>query len=559
MFEKLIGFFGKGGKEDKNIYEEEKIRLRVVSELYNLLSSGKGQFLLYPLFAAIQDKQKLVEMVETYKDTFFHEMISNMLMDDVLSVDPGRNNIVEISSDNESVNEVLEELQERIDIDSFVQNVTGEIIAYGDYAVKVVHDGKKVIELSDSVNQKEILTVYKGIMPVFYLKRGRETGSFEVIESIDYIHFCVPGRKIRFKTEFDVREIIGEGKKIDEYIRIGKPLFWGVWDVLNSLYMLLVFYPVFAVQKLNASTILGVRIPKEMPPAKAYEVVKKYQELLNVSIAVDELGRVSVADVIDTIGKYKVIPVWEEEKGIIQLNDPRFDEAYNLDVVEELKRIICATVGVPYQILFGSTEGMGKLDVLKAFNRYVKKVARYQQAIKNGLVQLALIECKLKGFEGVKPSMIDVRFMNNIVSVEHLDKLEFLGGMIDTVNSAVDVVAGLAEKIGGEVNREKLIEFVNDYFGLVGLSGIIKIKEEGEIKANGKVGMEGEFEGEEGVFSGEEEIERGIEEVPFELEGEEEEIGREKEEEPFELEGEEEEEEKGVKLPVESLIRRRRK
>jgi len=352
------------------------------------------------------------------------------------------------------------------------------------------------------------------------VKFDKLKSKFSIEEYVNFIHFCIPGRKIKLKVEEEFLKALGYEKKIDEYILMGKPLFWGCWDLLNSLYVLTVFYPVFAVQKLNASTILGVRVPREMPPEKAYQIARKYMELLNVNIAVDRLGRVSVADVIDTVGKYKVIPVFaEDEKGLLQLNDPRLDESYNLDVLEDLRRTLCATLGIPYQFLFGGTEGTGKLETLKAFNRYVKRIARIQRAVANGITQLIQIECALRGYK-VSSEMINVRFRNSIVSVEHLDKLEFLAGMVDTVNSAVDIVAGIAEKVGGQVNTEKLVEFVNEYMGLVGLDGVIVKKDEQKLVSPEEMGGEvsaGIEAGEMGVEEIGEFEEEPVEEEEFEL------------------------------------------
>lgn len=486
FFEALFSFLNKSSSRNvianrgPNVDLESKVyeELKTKSELYRLLMDHENAGFLGRLFyQVVQTKRDLIDLVDAYKDTFFHVMIVERLVDDVLGVDPSSSNVVDIYSDNAQVNEILQDLQERIDIDNFISAIAGDIIAYGDYVVRVHHDNNKVVELLDTVDQKDVVVVYRANKPVFLLKHDAAKGEFKTEEYVKFIHFCVPGRKIKIKVD-DAWKNVYNISSIGDYFRVGKPLFWGCWDLLNSLFVLLVFYPVFAVQKLNASTILGVRIPGEVPPAKAYEIARKYQELLNVQVAVDRLGRVSVADVIDTIGKYKVVPVYDDEKGLIQLNDPRLDESYALDIVEELKRVICATVGVPYQLLFGSVEGQGRLEVLRSFNRYVKKVSRIQSAIREGLIQLAMIECSLKGLY-VTPEMIDVRFRNNIVSVEHLDKLEFLAGMVETVSNSVETVLNIANKLDSGVDLDKLKEFVNDYFGMAGLGGVLVEKSEG--------------------------------------------------------------------------------
>ncbi|MEM1672919.1 MAG: hypothetical protein QXT86_12795 [Archaeoglobaceae archaeon] len=518
LFEKLMTYLGFVPRRVvSDIYSQISDELRARSEFYRLLMDRGAGLVRALLQTVIQSKRDLVDLVEAYKDTFFHVAIVEMLVDDVLSVDPISNEVVQLSSQNEVVDKILEDLQERVDLDSFIQSVVADVISYGDYVVMVKHDGKGVVELLDCVDQRDVLVVYRAGFPIFYIQLDKYRSDLKVEEYIDFIHFCVPGRRVRISVDKMWKEVLGLDQ-IGDYFRLGKPLFWGCWDLLSSLYILLIFYPVFAVQKLNASTIVGIRIPKEVPPHRAQEIAREYQQLMNVNIGVDRLGRVSVADVLDTIGRYKVIPVYaEDEKGLLQLNDPRLQEEYGLEIVEELKRVICATVGVPYQLLFGSVEGAGRLEVLKAFNRYVKKVASIQNALKLGLIQLALIECRLKGLK-VSPAEIEVRFRNNIISVEHLDRLEFLAGVVETIRSSVETITGIKDAIGSGLDIEKLVEFVNRYFGLVGLDGVFKIEDrEQEVRAGGEFEVEEvpiEGEGEEGLEAVFEE-ESGVEEFPL--------------------------------------------
>ncbi|MCI4409114.1 MAG: hypothetical protein JHC26_08490 [Thermofilum sp.] len=546
ILEKLITFLGfskdKGSNDGFQQFsthisrEEELIReMKSWSAFYNLLSDkSRKYFLAQVLGQPVQDKQKMMEVVEAYKDTFFHQMIVNLLVDDALSVDPVSGDVVALSTVNEYLKPVVDGLQERIDLDAFISSIIEDVVAYGDYIVRVVHDGKRVVALEDDIDQKKAVVVYKAGKPVCLIDHSELTKNSDsgMLDYTEFVHFSVNPRKIRLKLPENIYART-DSIEFTEYVRVGKPLFWGLWDLLNSLYILMVFYPVFCVQKLNASTVVGIKVPAETSMQRAWEVARKYQELLNVYTTVDERGRVALVDVIDTVGKYKVVPVWGDEKGFIQLNEPRFDESYALDIVDELKVTLCASLGVPYSFLFGSREGATKLDTLKGFSRYVKKVASIQRAVREGLYQLVRIEARLQGFGDVAVEDIDVRFRNALISTEHLDKLEFVAGMIETVRGAVDAVNEIASALDGSVDKDKITEFLNEYLGLIGLDGAIKVdKVQGE-EVNKPVEdvdvgdwMEEEEEGmEETEFgSGEEEFpfEAGVEseeeEFPFEVE-----------------------------------------
>jgi hypothetical protein len=537
LVEKLIHFLGGKSSSQSQIViqptpsKEDQLEreIRAWSAFYNVLTDkSRRYFLSAVLGQPVLDKQRMIEMVEAYKDTFFHQMIVNLLVDDALSVDPVTGDVVEITTVNDTLKPVVEGLQERIDLDAFISSIIEDVVSYGDYVVRVVNDGRKVIALEDDIDQKKVIVVYKAGRPVCLVDYSEVAKNSDdaMMSYVEFLHFSVSPRKVRLKLPDKVYEQVAK-EGFTEYVRIGKPLFWGLWDLLNSLYILMVFYPIFCVQKLNATTVVGVRVPPETSVQRAWEIARKYQELLNVYTTVDERGRVALVDMVDTVGKYKVVPIWGDERGFVQLADPRLEESFALDIVEELKVTLCASLGVPYSFLFGSREGTTKLDALKSFSRYIKKVASVQRAIREGLYQLVRIEAKLYGLGDISVEEVDVRFRNALISTEHLDKLEFIAGMIDTVRSSVDAVNEIASALEAKVDKEKIVEFLNNYFGLIGLDGVIELERGVEGKVGEGVGSEfGEedwIEGGEGLEGGgfeEEGFESG-EEFSFEVEGEE--------------------------------------
>jgi hypothetical protein len=105
--------------------------------------------------------------------------------------------------------------------------------------------------------------------------------------------------------------------------------------------------------------------------------------------------------------------------------------------------------------------------------------------------------------------------------------------MIETVRGAVDAVNEIASALEGVVDKEKISNFLNEYLGLIGLDGAVKV-EKGQVEEGGDTGkadidVENWMGEEEEVgFEGEEE---GEEEFPFEA-------GTESEEEEFPFEAE---------------------
>ena len=145
IFERLLTFLGVGYKTKKvatspdDIHQRIRDELLARSEMYRSMRDPRLRSVLASMFDTIvQKKSDLINLVDAYKDTFFHQMIVNLLIDDVLNVDPLTNDIIYLTSSDENVRRVLDELQERIDLDSFVSGICEDIIAYGDYVVRVV-------------------------------------------------------------------------------------------------------------------------------------------------------------------------------------------------------------------------------------------------------------------------------------------------------------------------------------------------------------------------------------------------------------------------------------
>jgi hypothetical protein len=248
LVEKLIHFLGgKSSSRSQPVIQptpskEDQLEreIRAWSAFYNVLTDkSRRYFLSAVLGQPVLDKQRMIEMVEAYKDTFFHQMIVNLLVDDALSVDPVTGNVVEITTVNDTLKPVVEGLQERIDLDAFISSIIEDVVSYGDYVVRVVNDGRKVVALEDDIDQKKVVVVYKAGRPVCLVDYSEVAKNSDdaMMSYVEFLHFSVSPRKVRLKLPDKVYEQVAK-EGFTEYVRIGKPLFWGLWDLLNSLYIL---------------------------------------------------------------------------------------------------------------------------------------------------------------------------------------------------------------------------------------------------------------------------------------------------------------------------------
>ena len=71
------------------------------------------------------------------------------------------------------------------------------------------------------------------------------------------------------------------------------------------------------------------------------------------------------------------------------------------------------------------------------YSRYVRKLKAIQYAISQGIIQLSINHLVNCGFNNVSPSNISVKFKNELINIDELEKLEFsdaLTNMISNIN-----------------------------------------------------------------------------------------------------------------------------
>jgi hypothetical protein len=423
-----------------------------------------------------REKWDVYNKVKSTRDTYLYAGIVSLLVEDSLAPSIVTNDIVAITSKNKKFNADLEEFQKKFDLDEIVKTIIGDLLSFGEYFLSTKIDGIKsdgtggegITEINDDVDQGKIVALYDGTMPSRYIvmnEKGKQIGTKKPYE---IAHFIVGDRKLRIKIE---------ERQQSEYVRIGRPLFWGTFELLNNLMLMTALIPASYVQKINNSSIIGVQVAEGTSPDQAFEIADQFQTLLNKTVTFDKAsGEISISDVLNAAGKFKVIPQYGD-KGSMQKVDPRFDEITDLSVLDDLRQSIMSAIGVPYNFLFGGSESKG--DTLKTFSRYVRKLHNIQAAVGYGLKQLAMTHLLNRGH---KPSVedIDIKFTNALVHVEDLDKIEFIDTLVSTLGNVSETVNKISQELDAEIDRKELAKFFSRFLKPIGLDTLFILNKEEE-------------------------------------------------------------------------------
>jgi hypothetical protein len=208
--------------------------------------------------------------------------------------------------------------------------------------------------------------------------------------------------------------------------------------------------------------------------------------LLNKKVGVDiQRGQISLENIMSSAGRLKVIPVFGD-KGNIQKFEYKQDEPDELlTSVEDIRKVICNSVGIPYELIFQS-DTVSKGEILRRYARYVRKLKNIQRAIADGIRQICYIHLTNKGISFTHQE-IKIDFKNKLVEIDILNKLEFLDTTVSMLKNVDDfVTSNLGKQFPNRIDSIVLAEYYNKMLNSVGLGGLIMDEGEAQEKEKAK-------------------------------------------------------------------------
>lgn len=143
----------------------------------------------------------------------------------------------------------------------------------------------------------------------------------------------------------------------------------------------------------------------------------------------------------------------------IEMQDVPTPEIGNMDDFDYIKKTVFEGIGIPSAYVLG---GEGK-ESLKAYVRYLKKLASIQRSLIVGVRHISTVHLRALGHKAL-PSDIDVEFAN-IVSVENLDELEYLDILTSLLRNYWEFIRDMDDVEGptpGIVNWGEAMTFLYD-------------------------------------------------------------------------------------------------
>lgn len=419
---------------------------------------------------AVKDRSDYVEQFEEIKNMYLTDTLIGNICEDTLTPDISTGEILKVSSPNETYNNELVRLQEKFDLDNIVNEFVSDLLSYGEYALRLeVEDGKGVKQIIDDVDQTKLIGLYKEGYPEKFLILSDDDSKINIMKPHQYAHFILSSRKIKFNLDNLIDKYSKDEKlnnmirEIPRQARIGRPLLYGVISKIKELDLLEKLVPALKLADITSGSIVSVEVPPTTDPKTAFDIARDYENLFNSKVSKDSSGMLGAVDILAQAGRMKVIPSFSN-KGNLQAVDVKGNSTVNdiMNSIKDIRDVICTSIGYPSELLYG---GASKSEVLKKYARYLRKVKSIQKAIANGIVQISLAHLKnIPSTKDVSVKDIKVDFLNEIVNIDELEKLEYQDTAIGFTRNTIEFINGLEENelYKDVIDKDELKAFIKD-------------------------------------------------------------------------------------------------
>jgi len=395
----------------------------------------------------VQSRKQFIHEMDNIKSFYLVDALARGVADDSLTPDITTGEILQLSSEKSEIQKELDALQTRFDFDQLINDFIIDLLRQGEHVLShIVRKGEGIVDIRDDVNQTNVVAFYKHGFPFKYLVNTG--GDMKLYPPYSYSHFAINRYKLRIQIqrEFNDREdisILDDDliRELPSYIRAGRSIFYGVLSKIKELMLIEMLIPTKKLNDIMKGNLVGLHMPQGTSVKDGFSAIKDYEKFLNKKVGLDRgTDDFSVADIASVAGLLRVLPIFGDKGSLESLSEIKDDRSLEAleDRIEDNRRVICSSVGFPYELLF-SSDNDRRAEVLKRYGRYIRVLKSIQSSIAIGVKQIALTHIVNRGIS-VSPDEITVDFRNKLINVDELDKIELLDavvGIIENVNRTV--------------------------------------------------------------------------------------------------------------------------
>lgn len=438
----------------------------------------------------------LQELKKVYDNEIVQTLLSTLVADAFDSISDDTFMSVEYDSGEEVKSKVATIIQE--EIDSFVtkhdlaglaRDIIPDWMLQGEYFLRTkVVKGQGIVEIIDDCDTEDYLALYRGRILDSFFRYNRKGQKYELLHKDELTHFVLDSSKLRVRIETD-----DDVENLPEIVRVGRSVVYPVLNSLRKLNILETTALAMELKRVLSPILVSVDVQPDTDVQNLTDIIDKYENYLNdINMEARNADNFSVADILQTAARIKVIPKFTDSKGAIEQIRFDFDNTDLNNRINDIRKNIALAIGVPSFYLSYGDQLLGKTDMLKVYSAYARKLVSMQTCFGNGMRNMIYKHLTHKGLF-INESNLKVKF-KAVTNVDMLDDIEVLVAVMTAINDFFSLVGGVAanEQFGLTVDDASLLEvFALFTASFPKLKGVLKLYNDKDL---GNKIKKGEFE-----------------------------------------------------------------
>jgi hypothetical protein len=429
----------------------------------------------------LSNRKEAIDEINQIKDYYIAQVLREQIISDALAPDINSGEILEISSSDNEINDELINLQDRINLDQLILDISPELLTYGEYCLLPnIEKGKGVISIDDAIDGEYISALSsQGDIRGFLVPET--TGNGFIIEpKHKYINFCLLGEKQRIRMSSDTsiysysQKDKDKFKGLPSYIRAGKSIYYKVIDKVKELQLLETLIPATRLAQLTNGSLVGVKVPETYDTIAALKYVQSVENTINKKVGIDPTRQqITIQNLINASGRLKCVPIFGSNGDVSKLDYKMSEPQELLGDVKNLREVICTSIGVPYELVFGSIDSLS--SILKRHSRYIRKLRSFQFALTSGLTQMLLIHfgnLNNPKFKNIVAKDFLFNFKQKQVEIDNLDRLEFVDANVSLVKNLMSFIGDLEQNpyLKDALNKSEIAKMISGQLSILGMN-----------------------------------------------------------------------------------------
>lgn len=425
---------------------------------YNNIVSNN---LYYQYLNAYLATKVMYKRMETIRHQYLVAAVLQCLVDDALAMDPTTGEVFTVKVNDKhpyskKANRLCEEFEKHFKIDRLINSVIEDAIFWGEYSMTLqstkgtdlgTHNGTPgagIQQIIDANPPGTIFGVWDGVHPKYFVRlmKGINTsvqGQLERLEPTSVWNIGIFPQKIRFSLGYG-SWLYDDSNRIAQFFRIGKPLFYSVYDKILELEAFEQAQYQKELGDAKRRGLISVQAPAGLDLNQLRDFSRFYERLLNESNGPDNLNEITgleaIRHMMSSLSQVRVVPL-QPDRGRFTPVDIKIAQDNIAEKIADRRKIILEAIGVPFEYVFGQGTGgaSGHKVNLRQYIRYCRRLKEIQDGIAWSVQRLYRTHLMDNGID-VKLDDITVHFYNTI-NIAEMDRLEFLDanvGMLKNLN-----------------------------------------------------------------------------------------------------------------------------